>query len=102
MKQKALHKFTFVSGGTKGFFLENSKKQTDTLFEQVSSKRNIKSDAIAAIHFNRQRATVLDVMVGCSLMEGTREVRLIPNWQLVRHPRRRFSLEKVLLEQDGE
>jgi len=35
-------------------------------------------------------------------MEGTREVRLIPNWQLVRHSRRHFNLEKVLLEQDGE
>jgi len=35
-------------------------------------------------------------------MEGTREVRLVPNWQLVRHPRRGFSLEKALLEKNGE
>jgi len=41
-------------------------------------------------------------MTGCSLMEGTREVRLIPNRQLVRHPRRHSSLDKVLLEQDGK
>jgi len=45
---------------------------------------------------------MLDVMAGCCLLEGTGEVRLIPNRQLVRHPRRRSSLDKVLLEQDGE
>jgi len=44
---------------------------------------------------------VLDVMAECSLMEGTGEVRLIPNRQLVRHPRRRSSLDEILLEQDG-
>jgi len=33
-------------------------------------------------------------------MESTGEVRLIPNRQLVRHPRRRSGLDKVLLEQD--
>jgi len=27
-QKKALHKFTFVSGGTKGYFLKSSKQQT--------------------------------------------------------------------------
>jgi len=35
-------------------------------------------------------------------MEGTEEVRLIPNRKLVRHLRRHSSLDKVPLEQDGE
>ena len=48
MKQKALDKFTFVSGWTKGFFLKNRKQQTNTLFEQMSSGRNINNDSIAA------------------------------------------------------
>jgi len=52
--------------------------------------------------FNLQRETVLDVMVGCSLVEGTWEVRLIPNRQHIRHPRRRSGLDKVLLEQNGK
>jgi len=46
MKQKALNKFTFISGGTKGFFLENTKQQTNILFEQMSSRRNINNDPI--------------------------------------------------------
>lgn len=54
------------------------------------------------LDFLLQRETVLDVMAGSSLMEGTREVRLIPYWQLVRHLRRRSGLDKVLLEQDGK
>ncbi|KEH29920.1 hypothetical protein MTR_4g056200 [Medicago truncatula] len=54
------------------------------------------------LDFNLQRETVLDVMAGSSLMEGTGEVSLIPYWQLVRHRRRRFGLDKVLLEQDGK
>jgi len=43
-----------------------------------------------------QRETVLDVMVGCSLMEATGELRLILNRQHIRHPRRRSGLNKVL------
>ena len=49
-----------------------------------------------------QREIVLDVMAECSLMEGTGEVRLIPNRQHIRHPRRHSGLDKVLLEQDGK
>jgi len=44
---KSLHKFTFVSGGTKGI-LKSSKQLTKALFEKMSSRRNIKSDSIAA------------------------------------------------------
>ncbi|KEH29111.1 transmembrane protein, putative [Medicago truncatula] len=54
------------------------------------------------LDFNLQRETVLDVMAGSSLMEGTGEVGLIPYWKLVRHRRRRSGLDKVLLEQDGK
>jgi len=35
-------------------------------------------------------------------MEGTEEVRLIPNRKLIRHLRRLSRLDKVSLEQDGE
>lgn len=54
------------------------------------------------MNFGFQRVTVLDVMVGCPLMEGIREIKSIPNRQIPRNPKRRFGLDKVLLEQGGK
>ena len=41
-------------------------------------------------------------MTWCPLMEGTREVRSIPNRQSSRKPRRRPSLDKIFLKQGGK
>jgi len=54
------------------------------------------------LDFSLQRETMLDVMAGSSLMEGTGKVRLIPNRQHIRHSRRLSGLDKVLLKQDGK
>jgi len=52
--------------------------------------------------FGVQRITLLSVMTWFPLMEGTREVRSIPNRQSFRHSRRRFGMDKVLLEKSGK
>jgi len=41
-------------------------------------------------------------MIGCPLTEDTKEVRSIPTWQSFRHPRRRPSLDKILVQQGGK
>jgi len=64
MKQKALHKFTFVSGGTKEFFLKNRKQQTNTLFEQMISGRSFNSDPIAANQSMHHNTRYHDLVVG--------------------------------------
>jgi len=54
------------------------------------------------LNFFLQRMTLLSVMTWCPLMEGTKEVRGIPNRQHIRHLRKWPGLNMILLKQDGK
>jgi len=76
LKKKALHKFTFVSGGTKGHFLKSSKQLT-YLNEKMSNRKNIDSVPNVATRSDSKgkvpaSKTVLNVITLCPLMEGTK------------------------------
>jgi len=110
---KSLTQVHFCLGRDKRIF-EKYKTGKQTLFEQLSSRRNIKSDPIGLyawiqiferqdigvdqlLDFNFQGETVLFVMTLCPLMEGTKEIR-----QFLGHRRRWSSLDKILPKQGGQ